>query len=394
MDISNAEHIKTEIVSAQGLLRDGKVSQALAQLLALQAASTPNFDIEMNLALAFRHSGELAKALTHINAALAIEPYSFIGLLSKGLLEEQTGAHQAAAETYSNAIKIAPDQSQLNEPLRKQLEHAHKVSRQYSEKLERHLEQSLINAIGSLPNNFRNRGREFVRLAVGNKKNYVSEAVQLQYPQLPAIPFHERDDFPWLDFLEQQTETIVDELSAFILEKSGLFEPYVQYQSGTPENQFADLNNNTDWSSIWLWRDGVPQEQHLAGFQKTSAILNSLPLFDLAGLGPTAVVSSLAPGAHIPPHTGSTNVRLLVHLPLILTGDESFRVGSQIRSWRMGEAWVFDDTIEHEAWNHGGTHRYILILDVWNPALSLEERLLIKELMVAKASFNHSSISL
>jgi aspartyl/asparaginyl beta-hydroxylase (cupin superfamily) len=60
----------------------------------------------------------------------------------------------------------------------------------------------------------------------------------------------------------------------------------------------------------------------------------------------------------------------------------------------MGEAWVFDDTIEHEAWNHGGTHRYILILDVWNPALSLEERLLIKELMVAKASFNHSSISL
>jgi aspartyl/asparaginyl beta-hydroxylase (cupin superfamily) len=40
----------------------------------------------------------------------------------------------------------------------------------------------------------------------------------------------------------------------------------------------------------------------------------------------------------------------------------------------MGEAMVFDDTIEHEAWNDSDELRAVLIFDIWNPALTADER--------------------
>jgi aspartate beta-hydroxylase len=56
-----------------------------------------------------------------------------------------------------------------------------------------------------------------------------------------------------------------------------------------------------------------------------------------------------------------------------------FRVGNDTRRWVEGEAFAFDDTIEHEASNESDALRAILILDVWNPALSLLERALLRD---------------
>ena len=105
------------------------------------------------------------------------------------------------------------------------------------------------------------------------------------------------------------------------------------------------------------------------------------------GYAPTAMFSALEARTHIPPHTGSTNVRLLAHLPLLLPGPARFRVGNETREWRMGEAWVFDDTIEHEAWNDADALRVILIFDVWNPLLTEVERELVNALLAARKGF-------
>jgi aspartyl/asparaginyl beta-hydroxylase (cupin superfamily) len=51
----------------------------------------------------------------------------------------------------------------------------------------------------------------------------------------------------------------------------------------------------------------------------------------------------------------------------------------------MGEAWVFDDTMEHEAWNDSDRTRVIMIFDIWNPYLSQAERELVSAMMAAKA---------
>jgi aspartyl/asparaginyl beta-hydroxylase (cupin superfamily) len=80
-------------------------------------------------------------------------------------------------------------------------------------------------------------------------------------------------------------------------------------------------------------------------------LLERLPLAQQPGFAPTGDVLGPRGQHHIPPHTGSTNVRLLCHLPLVLPGPARFRVGNEVRDWAMGGAWVFDDTIEHEAWN-------------------------------------------
>jgi len=65
-------------------------------------------------------------------------------------------------------------------------------------------------------------------------------------------------------------------------------------------------------------------------------------------------------------------------LPLIVPGNCQFRVGGEIREWREGEAFAFDDTIEHEAWNDSDRPRVVLIFDVWNPYLTKSERELLR----------------
>lgn len=177
------------------------------------------------------------------------------------------------------------------------------------------------------------------------------------------------------------------ELDALMTEGMPGFAPYIAYPPGAPLNQWETLNNNRDWSSLWLWRDGERQEEAIARCPRTAALLAELPMADQPGFAPTALFSALAPHTRIPPHTGSTNARLLVHLPLLLPGPARFRVGNEERAWRMGEAWCFDDSIEHEAWNEADRTRVILIFDIWNPLLEPRERELLSELMRARTAW-------
>jgi aspartyl/asparaginyl beta-hydroxylase (cupin superfamily) len=91
----------------------------------------------------------------------------------------------------------------------------------------------------------------------------------------------------------------------------------------------------------------------------------------------------LQPRTRIPPHTGVSNTRAIVHLPLLVPPGCGFRVGGEVREWREGAAFIFDDTIEHEAWNDSDTPRTILIFDVWNPYLDSTERDLVRAFYAA-----------
>jgi aspartyl/asparaginyl beta-hydroxylase (cupin superfamily) len=117
------------------------------------------------------------------------------------------------------------------------------------------------------------------------------------------------------------------------------------------------------------------------------AALSKVPQVDIPGRGPTAFFSILDAKTHIPAHTGVTNTRLTVHLPLIVPPGCGFRVGGETREWQVGRAWAFDDTIEHEAWNDSDIPRAILIFDIWHPELTLMERDLVREAMIAIADF-------
>lgn len=319
-----------------------------------------------------------------MDAALAIDPYHFVALLSKGAVLERQGRARAAAAAYRDALRIAPRPADTPPMLEAPIRRARDVTAQEAAGLAAHLRERTREIRAHGAGQSLARMEECLDVFAGRKRVYHAEPVQLTVPRLPAIPFFDRDAFPWLPTLEEASETIRAELLALLDAGMPDFAPYIDYPPGTPENQFKALNRSRAWSSYWLWRDGQPQDEAMARCPRTTEVLAGLPLADQPGFAPTALFSALAPHTRIPPHTGSTNARLLVHLPLVLPGPAGFRVGNEVRTWRFGEAWVFDDTIEHEAWNEADDTRVILIFDVWNPLLSAAERELVTALLQAR----------
>ncbi len=203
---------------------------------------------------------------------------------------------------------------------------------------------------------------------------------------LPSTGFFDDKDFPWLVNFQEDWTLILSELLEF-LKISDSFEPYVQYPNTEPLDQWTELNFSPDWGVFHLIKAGRLLPEGLRQFPQTLDLLKLVPQPRVAHKSPVALISRLAPNAHIPAHVGISNTRLLVHVPLIVPDGCQFRVGAQTRSWKVGTPWVFDDTTDHEAWNNSSHNRYILIFDVWHPDLTSEERFFIESLGVAEDRF-------
>ena len=158
-----------------------------------------------------------------------------------------------------------------------------------------------------------------------------------------------------------------------VADREGL-QPYIDFPAGLPLDQFRELNRSRRWSAYFLWNQSERVAGHIARCPATAQILETGPRCRVKRRAPTAFFSILDANTRIPAHTGITNTRCTVHLPLVVPPNCGFRVGATTREWVPGQAWVFDDTIEHEAWNLSDTPRAILIFDVWNPLLTSAER--------------------
>ena len=213
---------------------------------------------------------------------------------------------------------------------------------------------------------------------MGKRQPYYSQPTWMYMPELPAIEFFERADFPWLDAFEAETEAIRKELlQVLVADREGL-QPYIDFPAHMPLDQFRELNRSRRWSAYFLWNQSAEVPGHMARCPNTARLLATAPRCFINGRAPTAYFSVLDASTRIPAHVGVTNTRCTVHVPLVIPPDCGFRVGSTTREWVPGQAWVFDDTINHEAWNLSDTPRAILIFDVWNPLLSATEREMIK----------------
>jgi aspartyl/asparaginyl beta-hydroxylase (cupin superfamily) len=372
-------------MQVQQALAQRNAPTALALLRQAEVEAPGDIDIKMQKAMALRMSGDIQGAIDALDAALALEPYNFVALLSKGALVERTLSVRHAATIYRNALKIIPTDPPA--AFQGAIARARQVIQETNDALAAHLEAK-TSALGlEMDPATQARFDEGLQIFAGKARIYNSEAILLTYPRLPAIPFYDRSLFPWLAELEAATDTIREELEGALAQDEQEFAPYIAYRPGDPVNQWGELNHSRRWSSYFLWKDGARQDAACERCPKTAALLDRLPLARQPGFAPTAMFSALDAHTHIPPHTGSTNIRLLVHLPLILPGPARFRVGNETRSWEMGQAWAFDDTIEHEAWNDADKLRVILIIDVWNPYLSEAERELVTAMLHAKNQF-------
>ncbi|WP_231512081.1 aspartyl/asparaginyl beta-hydroxylase domain-containing protein [Paucibacter sp. KBW04] len=223
-------------------------------------------------------------------------------------------------------------------------------------------------------------------LMLGRKQRYESQPIGYFFPHLVPCEFFERQRFPWLDGIEAMAESIRDEFLAVLGAEQG-FTPYLNYSDDQPLDQWLELNKSLRWTAFHLLKDGLPVEENAQRCPQTMASLQLAPQPQQLGRTPVAMFSLLKPRTKIPPHVGVTNARLVTHLPLIIPPDCGFRVGNTTRQWEFGKAWVFDDSIEHEAWNNSDQLRVVLIFDVWHPDLSEVERRMISALAQAQNDF-------
>ncbi|HEY8004019.1 MAG TPA: aspartyl/asparaginyl beta-hydroxylase domain-containing protein [Phenylobacterium sp.] len=371
----------------QAALQRGDRIGALAMVIEAERAAPRDIGLKLQRAMINRATGDLPGAIAALDEALSLDPYDYVALLSKGAVLERLSGERAAAAVYRNALSIAPPDDKIPPPLRNPTERARQVVANTTAALEAHLKARTDAVKAECTDAGRRRFDESVGILSGRARAYNQEPLLLHYPRLPAIPFYDRALFPWLPELEAATDTIRSELEAALEAAKDDFAPYIAYPKDAPVNQWGELNHSRRWSSFFLWKDGARQDGACALCPKTAALLEGLPLADQPGYAPTAMFSALEAHTRIPAHTGSTNVRLLCHLPLILPGPARFRVGAETQPWKMGQAWVFDDTIEHEAWNDADQLRVILIFDIWNPFLDEGERALVRALLAARQEF-------
>jgi aspartate beta-hydroxylase len=376
----------------ESLLRDiqqalGRRDGAAAVRLIDEALGQAPGDIDLRLqkAMALRLQGDLKGALAALDAALELEPYHFVALLSKAAVVERLSGPRKAWQIYRNALKILPDP--LPSTLQPAVDRARQVVEETTDALAAFLEDRSAPARARMDRTAGARFDEGLQIYAGRTRNYPSEGILLTYPRLPAIPFFDREMFPWFPELEAATDMIRGELEGVLATMDADFAPYINVPPGAPVNQWEELNQSRLWSSLFLWKDGERQQEPCRRCPGTAALLDRLPLARQPGFAPTVIFSALEARTRIPAHTGSTNARLLVHLPLILPGPARFRVGNETRNWRMGEAWAFDDSIDHEAWNDADALRVIMILDIWNPLLTEDEREAVTALMNARNAF-------
>ena len=360
--------------------------QALALLDKADALGRTH-NATLNRAVALRLLGDYHSSLAVLDDALDMRPYDFTALLAKGAMLEKINQPKAAVEVYRNALKIAPPRAHCPPAVTTQMDYAARMVEQHARALGDFMRERLAGLRADVGEAALDRFDEGLEIYAGLIQPPKQQPLLLNYPRLPIIPFYDRSLFPWLSTLEEATPVIQEELANLHNTAMDEFSPYIAYPKGAPVNQWGELNHSRKWSSLFLWKDGRRQDAACDRCPRTAALLESLPMADQDSFAPTAMFSALQPRTHIPAHTGSSNVRLLAHLPIILPGPARFRVGNTTRPWEMGKAWVFDDTIEHEAWNDADDLRVILIFDVWNPYLDDKEKLLITEKMKAQRDF-------
>lgn len=306
-------------------------------------------------------------------------------LLKRGDHYARSGDAKGAMSFYQSALKSAQAARAVDPQLLDQLRRAQAFIQARAQEFQRSLDQVLTDAkpadpVGEM------RLVHSLDMLKGQRQIFPQQPSVLYYPYLAQRQFFEREEFDWVPALEAEIPAIRDELLA-VLGEGAEFRPYVENDPDRPYRDFHGLNEDPSWTVLYLWRDGKIVEENARRFPATMAALEKVPLSAIGSRTPAVLFSRLEPGAHIPPHSGMLNCRLICHLPLIVPAGCWLRVGNETREWEEGKLLIFDDSIEHEAKNPTGELRIILLFDIWRPELSAEERAAISAIFDAIDQF-------
>ena len=376
-------------------LNTGQFARSVDLFQRALAASPDDASLYKNLGLAQRACGALQDAVSAFETALRIKPEYPVAHLHKAAVLEQLGRPAEALQSYLAGLTQAGDlgllvqMDKLPAGLRQVLQQAVSV---VQEAREQHLAQALAPLRAVHPASAFTRVDQCLRVYFGHGRPPAGHLLQrctfMTFPGLPAQAWFERTQFPWLTEVEAHTDEIRAELLEVLRCDAG-FRPFIEMRREHPGSKYWEsLNYSPNWNAFFFYRDGHRFDDNCRRCPVTAGLLDKLPLSRVADHSPETFFSVLKPGAHIPPHTGVINTRLVVHLPLLIPPDCGIRVGTETRGWNPGECIIFDDTFEHEAWNKSNQTRVVLIFDIWNPYLSEVERVAMRIVVEELGRFN------
>ena len=341
----------------------------------------------LGVAKAHEKLGDKGAQFAAIEKALTIAPKDIEALIAKGDWFDLDGDPKSAGSFYGSAVSLASQaHAGLSQQTFAELQRAQTKIQQYARAYEQHLRQTLGDSLKNTDKTTNGAFGRSVDILLGKRQVYLQQPHKFYFPELPNIQFYDRRDFDWVDCLDACTADIRAELTA-IMKTQNSFVPYVQSKADRARTDHLEMFDNPDWSAFYLWKDGKIVEENARRCPKTMAAIENVPLARIPGNSPSVLFSLLRPGAKIPPHTGLINTRLICHLPLVVPEKCGFRVGNDTREWAEGKTWVFDDTIEHEAWNNSDKSRYILLFDIEQPAMTREEHDAVAKLFEAIETF-------
>ncbi|HEY8567507.1 MAG TPA: aspartyl/asparaginyl beta-hydroxylase domain-containing protein [Beijerinckiaceae bacterium] len=194
--------------------------------------------------------------------------------------------------------------------------------------------------------------RFFMRIVAG------AERLNLKGSKVGNPPVYDKATFPWVAEIEREWPLIRAELDRVLVRQADL--PAFQNIA----TDVATITNDDRWKTFLLSAYGLTSQENIKRCPETWRIVQKIP-----GLK-TAMFSIFEPGKHLPPHRGPYNGVLRLHLGLIVPEPKDklgIRVDTQVCTWTEGEALVFDDAYEHEAWNHTDRTRVVLFVDFVKP---------------------------
>ncbi len=164
----------------------------------------------------------------------------------------------------------------------------------------------------------------------------------------PSSGFIDPAPFPFVEVLESNWNAIREEYLAL---PAGSFDPWVQRHM-----------HGGGWTVFGLYAIGRQIPAACEQCPRTADVLQMVPGLSMAGF------SRLSPRTHVKPHVGWAGSVYRLHLALVVPPECCLRVGIETRTWREGRCLIFDDTVEHEAWNNSDSPRGVLMLDFLRPS--------------------------
>lgn len=361
--------LEAEAQRGIGALQNGDFAAARDAFAQVTGSGTASAQAWLFLAQACEGLGDADTGLTAVDQVLAEDQANPFALMMKGDIYARRGDHRAAVSFYRMGIRVAETLPQPPGDLAERVERARRAVSEAEGQFERHLETALAErGVDKLPPRF----AEALAIAAGKQPVYLQEPTSFYYPGLPQRAWYDAADFAWARALEAAAGDMRAEIEAVLAEDRGLV-PYVE-ETADRASRGHSLLNDARWSAFHLWREGQPVAENADRCPLTMRLLEQAPIPRIRGRSPMALFSVLRPGTHIPPHTGMLNTRLICHIPLVVPAGCRLRVGAETRDVVEGQAMIFDDSIEHEAWNDGDAVRAVLLLEVWRPEIGDDER--------------------